>query len=361
MDMFRPFNLQLFADAGTLVNATGRYQNAYDASDYTAFVTGVTDLSPTMKTFYETGMLKNARAKLVYAQLGKKQPLPTKHGRVVEWRKPNTLPDCAQLTEAVIPAGQKFGMVALTVELAQYGQYVAISDLLELHAVDNILVDATEELGASGGKTNDKLVRNVLAAGTNILFADAYQGTTYKSTPASKSDLITAIYTNSYACDLTPDMINKAVTNLKNTDTPTFDGGKYVCVLHPHVAYSLRKHPDWIEVHKYAAVQQIFNGEIGELHGVRFIETTLAPIIKAAGDSVATYKTMIFGKDAFGVIDVEGGGMQTIYKSRKEVGGPLEQFCTIGIKFEMAAKILYQERMVTIWSGSAYSGSDSAN
>ena len=70
---------------------------------------------------------------------------------------------------------------------------------------------------------------------------------------------------------------------------------------------------------------------------------------------------MVFGKDAFGVIDVEGGGLETIYKSRKEVGGPLEQFCTIGIKFCMAAKILYQERFVTIWSGSPYSGTDTAN
>ncbi len=354
----RKFNLQLFADAGTLVNTTIGYRNAY-TGDLTPFSTGTDDLTPTMKSFYETGMLKNARAKLIFAQLGKKQPLPTRHGRTVEWRKMNTLPDCAELTEGVIPAGQKLGMIAITVALTQYGQYVPISDLLELHAVDNILVDATEELGASGGKTNDKLVRNVLCGGTNILFADAYSGSTYQSTPSTKAGLISAL--GSYTCDVTPDMINKAVTNLKNTDTPTFDGGKYVCVLHPHVAYSLRKHPDWLDAHKYAAVQQIFNGEIGELHGVRFIETTLAPIIKEAGDAKATYKTMIFGKDAFGVIDVEGGGMQTIYKSRKEVGGPLEQFCTIGIKFEMAAKILYQERMVTIWSGSAYSGTDSAN
>ena len=70
---------------------------------------------------------------------------------------------------------------------------------------------------------------------------------------------------------------------------------------------------------------------------------------------------MFFAKDAFGVIDAEGGGMETIIKDKKEVGGPLEQFGTVGVKFEAAAKILYQERMCTVWSGSTYSGTDSEN
>jgi N4-gp56 family major capsid protein len=113
---------------------------------------------------------------------------------------------------------------------------------------------------------------------------------------------------------------------------------------------------------KYQAAKRIFRGEIGELWGVRFLVTTQAPIIKAAGDSLATFKSMMFGKDAFGVIDVEGGGMETIYMDREKIGGPLKQFSTIGIKFEMAAKILYQERMVTLWHGCAnFQGSATAN
>ena len=134
-----------------------------------------------------------------------------------------------------------------------------------------------------------------------------------------------------------------------------------MAVIHPHVAYDLRKNPDWIEFHKYAATTQIFNGEIGELHNVRFIVSNLAPIIKAELDTKATYKTMFFGKDAFGVVDPEGSGMETIVKSKAQAGGPLNQFSTIGTKFEVAAKILYQERMCTVWSGSSYSSTDSEN
>lgn len=350
MDKIRKLNLQLFADAGSLVNTTIGYRNAY-TGELTPFTTGTDDLSPTMKTFYKTGMLKNARPKLVYAQLGKKQALPSRNGRTVEWRKVNSLPDVPVLTEGVIPAGQKAGMVAITVSLTQYGMYIAVSDLVELHATDPILTEYSEELGATGGKTNDKLVRNVLMANTNLLFADAYNGDTYVSTPTSKATLLTAL--GSYTCDLTPDMINKGKTILEAQDVPTFDDGCYAMVIHPHVAYSIRRHKDFQEVVKYQAAKRIFNGEIGELWGVRFLVTTQAPIIKGENDSVATYKSMMFGKDAFGVIDVEGGGMETIYMSREKIGGPLKQFSTIGIKFEMAAKILYQERMLTIWSGAA--------
>lgn len=359
MEAIRKLNLQLFAEAGSLVNTTIGYRDAYTGS-LTPFTVGTNDLTPTMKTFYKTGMLKNAKPKLVFAQLGKKQPLPARHGRTVEWRKMNTLPDVPELTEGVIPAGKELGMIAITVNLTQYGMYVAISDLLELHAVDPILTEASEGIGDAAGRTNDKLVRNTLMAGTNILFADAYASGAFDSKPASKSALLTAIGAGK-VCDVTPDMINQARTNLESTDTPTFDDGCYVCVIHPHVAYAIRRHPDWQEVVKYQAAKRIFRGEIGELFGVRFIATTLAPIVKDAGDSAATYKTMVFGKDAFGVIDVEGGNLQTIYKDKKDIGGALEQFSTIGCKFEMACRVLFPERYVTIWSGSPFSATDVAN
>ena len=350
-------DLSLFADAGTLTNATTTYINAY-TGDATPFDSS-NSLTPTMKTFYDTELLENHRDQLIFAQLGRKQGLPARRGRTIEWRKWNTLPLCSELTEGVIPTGKKMGMTSINVALAQYGEYVAVTDLLELHALDDVIAGAVEELGAAGGKTHDLLVRNVLMTGTNILFADIYNGTTYSSTPSTKSDLITGI--TSYTANLTPDMINKAVTNLKVGGAPTFSGNKYVAVVHPHVAYDLRKNPDWLEAHKYAAPEEIFNGEIGELHGVRFIESNLAPIIKADGDTKATYKTMFFGKDAFGVIDPEGSGMETIVKTKDQVGGPLNQFSTIGTKFEIAAKILYQERMCTVWSGSSYSSTDTAN
>lgn len=353
------FNLQMFAEAGTVVNAMGGYTNAY-TGDVTPFTPGGDDLSTLNRTFLDTTLLDNARDKLIYTQLGRHQPLPANSGMSIEFRRWRTLGRISQLTEGVIPTGKKLAQSAITATLAQYGDYVTISDLMDAHAIDDAKLGATEELGAAAGLTNDLLTRNVLLGGTQILYADAYSGSTYQSTPSTEAALQTALA--SYTCNLTPRMINKAVTALKKSAKGiAYSGNYYVAVIHPDVAEDLRNDPAWLEAHKYAEPEEIFSGEIGRLHGVRFMESNNAPVIKTAGQTYATYKTMFFAKDAFAVIDAEGGGMRTIIKTAAEIGGPLEQFGTVGTKFEMAAKILYQERMVTVWSGSSYSAVEEQN
>lgn len=441
------------ANAGDLVNASTTYINSNSGVPDAFDATGPNWMTPTMKTFYDTIMLDNARDNLVYTQLGKKEPLPAHNGYTVEWRKWNTLPDADELTEGVIPVGKKFGLTAIQVTLTQHGLYVPVTDVLELHAVDDVIVGATEEVGASLGRSFEKVTRSALMQSSNTLLADALNsgaaGWPVASTPAARHLLSTAAATYSV---LSPDMINQATTKLQQANAPYYDGTNYVGVLHPSVWYDLRNHPDWEEVHKYAATTEIFNGEVGMLHGVRFLKTTIAPVIRGAdllaaartmkvdsfnatgnvitvdeaipaadaalligreviidgehmtivtvnandsagsasftvsdddkaawganapadGDvvypgeggagGVSVYQTMIFGKDAFAVVDPDGAGIETIIHGKESgIGGPLNQFGTIGGKFESACKILYPERMVVIESVGKYSATDAAN
>ena len=361
MENLFKLNLQMFAEAGTLVNTMVGYRNAY-TGEKTDFVPGGDDLSSLNKVFFDTALLDNARDQLIYTQLGKKLSLPANHGMSMELRRWKTLGRIGQLTEAVIPTGKKLSQVAITITIAQYGDYVTISDLMDNHAIDDAKLGATEELGAAAGLTNDELTRNVLLGGTQILYADATNKSTgaYVSTPSTEAALQTALA--SYNVFLTPDVLSKARTQIfKSAKGMKYSGAYYLAIVHPDVAEDLRRSQDWIEAHKYAAPEEIFTGEIGRMHGIRFLESNLAPVIKSAGQSYATYKTMIFAKDAFAVLDIEGGGMETIIKSKDEIGGPLNQFGTVGVKFEMGAKILYQERMITVWSGSSYSSTADTN
>ena len=355
---------QFFADAGTLVNATGNYVNA-GTGQTTAF-SGNDTLALTMKTFYDTELLENARANLVHSQFAKKQGLPKNRGRIIEFRKWNTLEDAGKLTEGVIPTGQKMGQTSMTGALKQIGLYVTVSDQLELHALDNVILGATEELGASAGTSIDKRVRDAAAAGSNVQYCDkvATGGAHTEVTSRAGLDL---------TAKLTPDEVNKAVTTLKKMKAPKIDG-KYVAIIHPSVAYDLRSSNAWVEAHKYADVTPLFSGEIGELHGVRFVETTEAkifnnstcPVKTAAADGnpavyYSVYATLFLGKDAYKMIDPEGGNLEMIIKNKGQIGGPLDQFSTVGYKAEMAAKLLYEDRMVRVESCSAYSGTDEAN
>ena len=364
-------NLQLFADAGTVVNATGNYVNAYDGTT-TAF-SGANTLSGELKTFYDTELLENARVELVYAQFAKKQPLPRGRGKTVEWRKWNTFARAGKLTEGVIPTGQKFGMSVKTASIDQYGTFAAVSDQLELHAYDDVILGATEEMGASLAETQEVLIRDALLTNTNVLYCDnVTEDGTFVSTPTSCATMAAGGTTGSSDsatpngwAKLTPDMVAKAVTKMKKDRVPMIHG-KYAMVIHPSVAYDLRKSKDWVEAHKYAATTELFNGEIGELHGMRFIEDVFAPVLtgnnyknKANG---ATYACYAFGKDSFGIIDPDGGGAEMIVHDKSEIGGPLNQFSTLGYKFETnGATMLYPERMLRVMAVSSYSATDTAN
>jgi len=354
-------NLQLFADAGTLVNATGNYVNAYDGS--TQGFDATHTLSGELKTFYDTELLENARVEMFYAQFAKKQTLPANHGKTVEWRKWNTFAKATQLQEGVIPTGQKFGMSSKQGAINQYGTYAAISDVLEMRAYDDTILGATEEMGASAAETQETLIRDALLTNTNVMYCDNITLSTgaVASTPTAPNLMEASATVMSV---LTPDMVAKAVTKMKKDRVPTING-KYYAVIHPSVSYDLRKSEAWMEAHKYAKPDEIYNGEIGELHGCRFIENVFAPILdgdyanKAGG---VTYATYFFGKDAFGIIDPEGGALEMIVKDKVQIGGPLNQFSTIGYKFETnGATILYPERTLRVMSCSTYSATDEAN
>ena len=355
------FSLQLFAEAGTLVNATGNYVNAYDGTSQ-AF-DGVNTLSGELKTFYDTELLENARVELFYAQFAKKQALPANHGTTVEWRKWNTFAKAGQLQEGVIPTGQKFGMSSKTGAINQYGTYATVSDKLEMRAYDDVILGATEEMGASAAETQETLIRDALLVNTNVLYCDniTLADGSVAGTPTAPNAMEASATVMSV---LTPDMVAKAVTKMKKDRVPTING-KYYAVIHPSVAYDLRKSKEWIEAHKYAATTEIFNGEIGELHGCRFIENVFAPILGGEYKNKATtvtYATYFFGKDAFGIIDPEGGALEMIVKDKSQVGGPLNQFSTIGYKFETnGATILYPERVLRVMSCSSFSGTDEEN
>ena len=354
-------NLQLFAEAGDVVSTTEGYVSAYTGAK-TDFDDAHT-LSPELKTFYDTELLENARVEMFYAQFAKKQPLPKNHGKTVQWRKWNTFDKAPQLQEGVIPTGQKFGMSAKTGTINQYGTYAAVSDVLEMRAYDDVILGATEEMGASMAQTQETLIRDALLTNTNVLYCDNVKPDgTVVSTPASCAQMGAGSAGFSL---LTPDMVAKAVTKLKKDRVPTING-KYCAVIHPSVAYDLRKSKEWIEAHKYAAPEQLFNGEIGELHGCRFIENVFAPVLGGEGyansEGGVTYATYFFGKSAFGIIDPEGGAAEMIVKPKEAAGGPLNQFSTVGYKLETnGATILYTERVLRVMSCSSYSAVDEEN
>ena len=258
-NMEKLFNLQVFAQENT--QTTG-------------------GLSAEMKTYYGMELLDNAKPQLVHNQFAATKPLPTGGGKTVEWRKFGSFDKAlTPLTEGVTPDGSGISVSYITKELAQYGDYTTVSDMLDLTAIDDVVLEITDRHGSNMGLTLDTVTRNEIQQGKQVIYAPKLGANGAKTEITSRTAL-------DKDCRMTSELVAKAATQLKKMNAPTFDG-KYVCIIHPSVAFDLRQDEAWIAAHQYAAATELFSGEIGELHGVRFVETTEAKIYRGenlAGD-----------------------------------------------------------------------------
>ena len=309
-------------------------------------------LSVEMKTFYDMTLLDEAQANLVHDQFAQKRPIPQGSGKTIEFRKFASLPKAlTPLTEGVTPDGKSLNVTAITATVAQYGDYITQSDVLELTALDNTILEATKILGRQAGLTLDTITRNVLHSGTNVTYCPKVAADGSKTEVTSRSAL-------DNTCQLTVDVVNQVVAKLRGQNAPTISG-KYVAIIHPYVAYDLMSDPAWIDAHKYAKPDNLFEGEIGEIGGVRFVQTTEAKIYDGG-----VFGTLFLGKDAYGVTEVAGGGLETIVKQKGSAGtaDPLDQRSSVGWKAIKTAEILIPNYIVRVESKSkVFSATATAN
>ena len=426
--------------AGDIVNDAGG-SNTANAGTINANTGNRVDtgtLAPEMKTFYDKTLITLAGANLVHEQFGQKRPIPKNGGKTIEFRKFSKLPKAMKaITEGVTPSGSKLSVSNISCTVDQYGDYIEQTDMLELTAIDNTIVEATKELASQAGLTLDTVVRNELIGGTNVMYAPKVSGDT-ETEIFSRKDITPE-------CRLRVKDVFRAAAELKAVNAPKIHGN-YVAVIHPYVAYDLMQDAkeQWIGIQKYADPEKILKGEIGTLGGVRFVESTEAKIYGpgvisdglsrltcktaisssttsvvveeeltagtysgdaaipvyvngvantvvaiatsdhvstltlgtaisslSAGDMIcgqgggkdgsAVFCTLFLGENAYGVTDIEGGGLEHIVKQRGYGNDPLNQRSSVGWKATKVAKRLLEEYMIRFESGSEFSDTAESN
>lgn len=333
--MKKIYDLQLMADLNPNVTTDG-------------------GLSAENKTFYDRALIETAGPKLVHDQFAQKRPIPKNGGKSIEFRQYAELPKAlTPLTEGVTPVGKKMSVSAITATVAQYGDYVTISDVLDLTAIDNNVLEATKKIGDQAGRTLDTVTRNILQAGTNVYYCPKSDGTQ----PASRATL-------DATCVLTVDVVKRIVALMRGKNVPTI-GDSYVAIIHPFVAYDLMSDPKWEEAQKYQNNTALYNGELGKIAGVRFVESSEAKVYAGSGcpSGLSVFGCLFFGDNAFGTTEVTGGGLQTIIKQMGSAGtaDPLNQRATVGWKAIKTAERLVEAYMYRVECVSAFSPKTEAN
>jgi N4-gp56 family major capsid protein len=299
------------------------------------------------KTYFDNVLLERAQENLVHTQFGQMRPIPGGIGTSIEFRRLDTLTttEGTTLTDGTVPSGETITFTSVTASVPQYGAYVVGSDHLELASVDPVLAELSSALGQHAGETLDRVARNILVAGTNVQYAN---GRTLRSA-VNSGDILDA------------SEVLSAVADLKNNNARPIVDGKFIAIIHPYT---------WQRLMSDTTISNIFQnsyrrsdegnplsvGELGDIYGVRFVESSNARVFSSLGESGEdVYGTLLIGADAYGVTEIDSMSLQTYFQPKGSggaTGDPLHQIWSQGWKASFTAIILNNNfmRRIEHWS-----------
>jgi len=316
------------------------------------------NLPSALSEFYDRVFLTRAKPLLLFSLFGQNRPLKTKNSKIIKFRKYNALAaSTTPLTEGVTPAGNDLSVTDMTATVAQYGDYIKITDMVDLTNPDPVLTEGAQVLGDQAGLSIDTLVRDVLVAGTSVAYSNG----------ANRAAVNTII-------DKT--MIAKRVRLLKNQNARKISAmlsagvgfnttpinSAYIGFIHPDVGYTVKGLTGFVPVEKYPSQGQVLPGEIGSIEEVRFIESTQSPVfagagaaggtaVKESGGNADVYATIIVAANAYGIVPLDmNAGIIVKPLGSGGTEDPLEQRATEGWKVAFTSKILNDAFMTRIES-----------
>ena len=285
--------------------------------------------------YYDQLFLKVAESKFVHKQLGQlDRKIPQGEGGygsgVVYWTRWSNLPlVSAGQGEGVPTTAVQMTAVNVTGSVAQYDAAVSISDILAYVSFGDIMKAAIERLAYNAGLSIDTVVRNAISTSLTVQCATGVAAAAWTSIPATGTLSIAEL--------------RKAVRTLKRNDAFEQADGLFVGVAHPDTLYDIMGDTStggWIDANKYTAgnADKLLKGEVGKLYGVRFLESSNG-YVRGTGvtASASIYVTSIFGRDAFGITDLQN--LKTYVKGFGSGGtsDPTEKVATAGWKTSFGA------------------------
>lgn len=355
-----------------------------------AAITVYGDISPAVAAWSVVRMLKRAMPYLQLEKFGQVYPLPTNSTTTAKFRRyfmtgatgaagsgsvsANFFIPVATtpLVEGVTPSGSTFTNQDYTATISQYGDYLALTDVIEDVHTDAILQQMTEALGESAALTVETLRFNTLKAGTNVFYGDgATAGTAAVSRVTVQSPItlknqraVTTALNRQNAKKITTVVDSSPDYNTKSVEA------SYMAVCHPDLETDLRSMTGFKVVADYGPHTTPFEGEIGSCEQVRYLTSTvIAPFTGTSGGGGASslntalrssanskldiYPILIFARDAYGIVPLKGKSSMTpmVVNPKPANGDPLGQRGSVGYKLYTTQVILQDAWMARLEVG----------
>jgi len=323
------------------------------------FTIGVTTAGDTtnnpkeIDAFYDKTLIQPLRSAWIYGKYGQKKSV--QQNDMIRWSKYPVLgTQVIPLTEGINPQPQKLEKSKVEATVSLYGGYIELTEDCEVYRIDPEVTIAQERASWQGVESIDEITRDNIHGGTNVLQAGSVAAITDIVTKVTDADL--RKLARAMMVKKTPffkDMIgaNAGVSTVAINNA-------WLMIISPQVLYDLENSvTGFVPVAKYPSQNGIEEFEMGSFGYFRMVVTTNAPVSLGGGGDVGStglatsasskvdvHKCLALGPDSFGVVDADGG-IKTIRKDKKEVGGPLELYSTVGWKARYTAKILDDDRM----------------
>lgn len=284
--------------------------------------------------YYEKKALEYVKANLVATKYGQLFRMPRNAGRTAVFTRFDPLPvNTTPLTNQPTPAeGASIATRQVQATIEEYGNYIDLDTFTDITSFVPLVDQATDLLAYNAQQTLDAVAMKELLGGTNVLYAGG---------ATARDELIGDK-------PLTKTEIREAVRRLKRKNIPTFEDGYYVCLIHPDKLTELFTDQELISL-AFTKKEAFETGVVGVFAGVKFVETTQLPILEitdADGKTHPVYQTLIFGKNAYGVVQIDGNTFQLVYTNTDKLG----RVKTIGWTAYFAAKRLMEDAIVRIES-----------
>ena len=310
-----------------------------------------TQIAAEVNNFYDRVLLMRAIPMFVHNRFAQVRDIPRKSGTdTVKFRRyGNLTAQTTALSEGITPSGKQLSTTDITAQISYYGDYVTLTDVVQVETPDPILTETAEILGDQVGDSLDQLCRDVIVAGTTVQYA---------STATSRATVAAAMKINR-------DEAKQAVRTLKGNNarplTSMIDpstgyntapiGRSFVGIVHPDTTFDLDDATGWVPLEKYPNKSNVMPDEVGALAGIRFVESTNAKVFSSAGaGSIDVYATLVVAQNAYAMTRISGETLRNIVKPLGSAGtaDPLDQRSTSGWKLSYVAKVLNDNFLLRI-------------
>lgn len=291
------------------------------------------DISPRVGIYVIAKFLVHAQPTLILEKFAVTTSVPKNKSQTLKWRR--AIPfevSTEQLVEGVTPAPLGVTFEDITGQLAQYGAWIGLTDVLMDTHEDVNLNTMTMLAGEQAALTKERILWNMMIGGTNVVYSGVATSRATVAAPLDLNDLRLVQRTLKVAM---AKPIARMITASSDIATEPV-APAYIGIGHTNLEQDIRGLTGFVPREQYSNTTKILSEfEIGKVEDLRII---LAPHftyfpgagagatsgVLTTGGNADVYPLVFFGQDAFAATPLKGSESAQVVVKNPQMGTSYE-------------------------------------